>query len=81
MLRFLFFLLLAYIFISALKAYFVGRRSHPSRQRGSQGPEPEDMVLDPQCGTYIPRSEAFLQGEKYFCSQECAKLFLSREHT
>ena len=78
MLRFYFFLLLAYIFVSALRAYFRNRRSPPSRSPRSQGAEPEEMVLDPQCGSYVPRSEAIQQEGKYFCSQECAKLFLSR---
>jgi len=78
MLRFLFFLLLAYIFISALRAYLTSHRNHPTNRRRPQGPEPEEMVLDPQCGSYVPRSEAFLQQGKYFCSQECAKIFLSR---
>jgi YHS domain-containing protein len=36
------------------------------------------MVLDPQCQTYVPKGEAFRQQGKYFCSRECAKLFLSR---
>ena len=78
MLRFLFFLLLTYIFVSALRAYLASRRKHSTGQRGRQGPKPEEMMLDPQCGSYVPRSEAFLQEGKYFCSQECAKLFLSR---
>lgn len=78
MLRFLFFLLIGYIFVSALRAYFFGRRSRQPGQRSPNRREAEEMVLDPQCGSYVPRSEALLQDGKYFCSRECAKLFLSR---
>jgi len=78
MLRFLFFLLLAYIFFSALRTHFSSRRRRSSRPPKAQVAEPEEMVLDPQCGSYVPRSEAIVQEGKYFCSQECAKLFLSR---
>jgi YHS domain-containing protein len=36
------------------------------------------MILDPQCQTYVPKRDAILQAGNYFCSRECAKLFLSR---
>ncbi len=78
MLRFLFFLLIAYLFLSALRAYFFGRSSRRPGQRRAKGREPEEMVLDPQCGSYVPRGEAFVQDGQFFCSQECARLFLSR---
>jgi YHS domain-containing protein len=38
----------------------------------------DEMVLDPQCQTYVPKAEAIPQDGNYFCSRECAKLFLSR---
>jgi YHS domain-containing protein len=36
------------------------------------------MILDPQCQTYVLKKDAILQAGNYFCSRECAKLFLSR---
>jgi YHS domain-containing protein len=36
------------------------------------------MILDPQCQTYVPKRDAILQAGNYFCSRECANLFLSR---
>jgi uncharacterized protein len=76
LLRLLFLFLIAYLLLSLLKAYLIGhksgRRSRDSRTAG------EDMVLDPQCQTYVPKSEALLREGKYFCSQECARLYLSR---
>lgn len=45
-------------------------------------PEGEDMVLDPQCKTYISKLEAFRvrEGDKihYFCSPECRDKFVAR---
>jgi hypothetical protein len=77
LLRLLFFLLLGYVVVSALKAYIIRRKSGPSRRGGSSA-DAEEMVLDPQCQSYLPKREAILQGGNYFCSRECAKLFLSR---
>ena len=77
LLRFLLFFLLSYIVVSALKAYLI-RRSGPSSRRRSAVREAEEMVFDPQCQSYVPKGEAIQQGGNYFCSRECAKLFLSR---
>lgn len=45
-------------------------------------PRGEAMVLDPQCGTYIPVGDALSQtikGEKhYFCSRECRDAYSQR---
>lgn len=39
----------------------------------------EEMVLDPECGTYVPRNDAVMTeiaGEKrYFCSEDCRDKF------
>jgi hypothetical protein len=76
LLRLLFLFLIVFILFFALKAYLAGRKS--VNRRGSQAPDGEEMVLDPQCQSYVPKGEAFFQDGKYFCSQECAKLYLSR---
>jgi hypothetical protein len=77
LLRWLFFLLLGYIIVSALRAYLMGRKTGSSRRR-SAAAKTEEMVLDPQCQSYVPKGEAIYQGGNYFCSRECARLFLSR---
>jgi len=77
LLRFLFFALLAYIIISMIKAHIARRKSNSFR-RGASSTEGEEMVLDPQCQSYIPKREAIHQEGNYFCSRECAQLFLSR---
>ena len=48
-------------------------RSQPHRRTG------EEMVLDPQCQSYVPKSDAISRNGLYFCSEECAKLYLKDE--
>lgn len=76
LLRLLILFLLAYIFYTVLKAYWLLRKT-----RNSHFVDPrtvDDMVLDPQCQTYLPKNEAISQQGNYFCSRECARLFLLR---
>ncbi|HTM07325.1 MAG TPA: PP0621 family protein [Verrucomicrobiae bacterium] len=73
-LRFLFFLLLFYLLY---KIYFAARRPRrPTAGRGD-ATRGEEMVLDPQCNIYLPKSEAMLRGDQYFCSERCAALYLA----
>ena len=57
------------------------RSSLPGR-RDRQGGGSEEMVRDPQCGVYIPLSNALkrrVRGETvYFCSSECAEAYNKR---
>jgi YHS domain-containing protein len=72
MIRFLTFGLLASFLYIALKKVFCHERNVTSKDK-LQG---ELMVKDPECGVYIPISQATVmewEGEKfYFCSNECA---------
>ncbi len=61
-------------------AYRVGKYIFQLSDEGSRkGPTEkitsEDLVKDPQCGTYVPQSEAVkstIGGEEHsFCSEEC----------
>ena len=76
LLRLLFIVLIVYIAVFAIKAFLAKARS--TKRTRPTAPEGEEMVLDPQCQTYLPKGDAIMQGDNYFCSQECAKLFLSR---
>jgi uncharacterized protein len=78
MLRLLLFVFLIYVFYLAIKAYRLGRKPDTRRGRFSDAGSGDEMVLDPQCQTYVPKGEAFRQKGEYFCSRECARLFLSR---
>ncbi len=75
--RLIFFLLIVYIVYSLLKSYAAGRKIHSGRREQRTGDE-EEMVFDPQCQSYLPKKDALSQGGQFFCSQECANLYLSR---
>ena len=78
LLRLLLFFFLVYIFYLAIKAYRRGRKTDTPTAGFPNASSNDEMVLDPQCQTYVPKGEAFREQGKYFCSRECAKLFLSR---
>lgn len=81
MIRLLFLTLLGFVVyavFSMLLRRLTGRRPPPvPREKTRQG---EEMVKDPQCGTYLPRGDAVIgqvNGEiRYFCSEACRKKFI-----
>ncbi len=78
--RSLFLLILVVIIYYFLKSVFTS-----SRRRRAAGSRPgvqekvDDMVKDPSCETYIPKSTALtmvMGGKRYFfCSEECLESF------
>jgi hypothetical protein len=77
LLRLLLFVIVAWVIITAVRAYFVARKgSAPGPNLAT--PKGEEMVLDPQCQSYVPKSEALLRKGNYFCSEKCAALHLTR---
>jgi Prokaryotic metallothionein len=77
LLRLFLFLLLCYFVFSVLKAIAAGRKTKPTDRRRDDG-DGEEMVFDPQCHSYVAKSDAILKSGQYFCSQECARLYLAR---
>jgi YHS domain-containing protein len=82
MLRLLLLATIIYLGYRLFKNYFLAipkKGTDISTARSRRG---EDMVLDPQCGTYLPRGDALegrVAGEKhFFCSKECRKTYQSR---
>jgi YHS domain-containing protein len=73
-LRVVLFLILAYLIYRLIKRMFAAAGRS---ERAPLGPA-EDMVLDPQCQSYLPKNEALLREGQYFCSENCARAFLSR---
>jgi YHS domain-containing protein len=70
-------------------AHQVSSAFHPD-QKGEKAASPDqetadEMVRDPICQTYIPRSLAIrktFHGETcYFCSNECASMFSEQHQT
>ena len=69
--------LLFYVIFAVLRSLIRRGRTADSSKPGTS-PGGEDMVFDPQCQSYIPRSGAVIQSGRYFCSQECARLYINR---
>ena len=72
LLRLVFLIIIVYIIYAALKPLLRGgqKPANPA-QLGEQ------MVLDPQCQTYVPQSEAVIRQGRFFCSEECARRYLA----
>jgi len=82
MIRLLLLALLFYLccrFFRSLFRALPGRPSAPQAKTPGRG---EEMVRDPQCGTYLPRGDALektVRGERhYFCSRECRDAFVGK---
>jgi hypothetical protein len=75
LLRLFFFVLLAFLLLLLIKSYL-------GRSRGGSGsrrvPPADEMTLDPQCQSYVPKREAIERGGIYFCSRECAERYLAQ---
>jgi YHS domain-containing protein len=75
-------LILLLILRFILRLLFPARRAIPHR-RGAGGPVERsggELVRDPNCGTYVPKSRA-VAGQKggdtvYFCSTTCRDAYL-----
>ncbi len=77
---FIFLLLLLYAILYYLIKDMVVRRN-----KGSRESEPEELVQDPYCQTYIPKQTAVRKRVKgrdyYFCTKECLRKFLKEKKT
>ena len=72
LLRLAFLFIIIYIVYSALKPLLRGGKKPANPARLG-----EQMVLDPQCQTYVPKSDAVIRQGKFFCSEECAQRYLA----
>ncbi len=72
-------ILFLFLYLLLLLVYSVISRGKKGGggQGGASSPG-EEMVLDPQCQSYIPKGDALFQQGQYFCSEECARNFFSR---
>jgi hypothetical protein len=77
LLRLILIFLICYIVYSAVKSAFTGAGTKTSQRRKFDETKEEEMVLDPQCHSYVPKSAAIAKSGVYFCSQECARRYLS----
>lgn len=78
--RSLLILILVVIFYYFIKSFFTSRKERVKPGNGRKVlREVDDMVKDPSCETYIPKSTALekvYKGKRfYFCSEECVEKF------
>jgi uncharacterized protein len=67
--RILFFLLLAIVIYVVWRSF--QRRGASRAATGSETPRvPQAMVSCATCGLHVPRQEALLLGDRYFCCEE-----------
>ncbi len=65
--------------------YWLAKRAFSPGKRKAVGPEDvgEEMVQDPVCGCYLPKSQALSLSSKgkriYFCSEECFQKYKSSD--
>ena len=76
------------LLVRMILAPFLTRRRNPQASPGPRGsgsaPERQggDLVRDPNCGTYVPKSRAIVIGSgdaaRYFCSEKCRDEYAKR---
>ncbi len=83
MIRLLILVLLGFLAYTLFTAVTRKLGGGPSSSSDAKGPKGEQMVQDPQCGTFLPRSEALtkvVRGEKHhFCSEKCRDAFVRKK--
>ena len=77
LLRLIVLFLVCYVLFAVVRSV-IGNRKRPSPSNLKPARDGEEMVLDPQCQSYVPKSEAIARSGGYFCSQECAQRYLTR---
>jgi uncharacterized protein len=82
--KFILFIILAYLLYRLLKRYFFGPPKPPiySRKWSQKSEEEEEMIKDPQCGIYCPKKQMIplmIEGTLlHFCSEQCKNSYLQR---
>lgn len=78
-------ILILIYFIYRLVRVFGSRRMVESQERTQTGARTagEDLVQDPYCGVYVPKSQSYMRqinGQTmHFCSRECCDNYLERK--
>ena len=74
MIRLLLLILTGFVLYSVISGLLNSGKSRRPKNHSNEG---EPMVEDPQCGTYLPVSDAIkatIHGQQhYFCSKKCLK--------
>lgn len=76
--RLLLLFILTYLVILLINACFSSSRKKHMGRPQEHDDKGEEMVLDPQCQNYLAKYEAIFPHGYYFCSEECARIFVRR---
>jgi len=79
LLRLLFFFVLSYLIFALVRVVLSWLRRQGGDGSRERSEKAEEMVLDPQCRSYLPKGEAIPRGGHYFCSEECAERHARKE--
>ena len=76
--------LIFYLFLLGVIYWLIKKALFPKKVRTTKPTEiEEELVQDPVCGCYVPKSHAHavdLKGEKiFFCSKECHQKYVDSE--
>jgi uncharacterized protein len=78
--RFILFILFVTILYYVLQ--FLTKNMLSLRKKTNRDHEPEELIQDPYCQTYIPKGSAVkkrINGKDYyFCNQECLRKYLEK---
>jgi len=81
MARFILFVLLL-LLLSAILRYLI-KDLFTQRKKLNREFEPEELIQDPYCQTYIPKRTAVRKRvggrDYYFCNKECLRKFLEKK--
>jgi len=81
MLRFILFILLFILLYNVL--HFLIQNMSFIKRTMDRKSEPEELVQDPYCQTYIPKRSALKKRvagkDYYFCNRECLKKYLKKK--
>ena len=84
MIRAILLFILAVLVYQALKVVFRAALGTPPRKQERRKVQGAEMVLDPECRTYVVKDRAVVRGSgadrTYFCSEECAARHAARTH-
>jgi YHS domain-containing protein len=79
--RFILFIVLLLLLYAIL--YYLIRDIAGGRKKRIRESEPEELVQDPYCQTYVPKRTAAKKRVKgrdyYFCTKECLRKFLEEK--
>jgi YHS domain-containing protein len=82
MIKLLIFALLFYVGYNLLGALLRSLQGPTRQVPPEKTVDGEDMVRDPQCGTFVPRSDAVHKSvggtTHYFCSEKCRDDYLAQ---